>query len=1159
MLPYPPEKSQDKVTVHIKRDSLLEDHSIHPESVRSDSSKNIMRKNDSIETAKALQVRRITLGERHRSKEFASNRVKTSRYTVLTWAPLSLLYQFRRAANIYFLIISILTAMPFSPKNPYSMGATFVAVLVFTMFKELFEDIYRHKADNEVNDALVDVLNRETGRIEKMKSMNLVVGEIVRVNKNQTIPADLVFLVSSDPKGVAFVNTKNLDGETNLKDKQAFEMTKHLSEKLLAELTGEVQCDKPNPSLVKWNCNIKIRNSEWEALTMNQLLLRGCIIKNTDYIYGLVIYTGRETKIMLNSKPPTHKTSNVLKRMNTLLYSVFVFQCVICLLYAGLFIDWRKQKGEDHTYLDLDEDPNAGDYFIQILVFLVAYSHLVPISLYVSMEVVKLGQAYLINNDVEIYYTEDDKRANCRTSDLIEELGQVSFVFSDKTGTLTCNEMVFKKCSINGHLYELYKERATQIGYQEDSLEIVNALSEHTLDNDLVSKFFYFLAICHSVFPSYDADEDKIRYQAASPDELALVEASKTLGIEFFEREDKIIRLRDKRGKVDEWIKLVEIPFNSDRKRMSVIVKNGNKYEILTKGADSVMMELVGNYGKTSKEELNNQLLAYAREGLRTLVMGSRIIDKEEYERWYDVWHSLELSSDPDKQIKMFDHAKSIEMNLNLVGASAIEDKLQDGVPKTIEMLIKAGIRVWVLTGDKSETAIEIGKSCNLIQGSMELIEISADSQEDLRAKLEKYSNDYTLSRSIEQIQNDIIYDSPTAINHERKVALVIDGKTLSYVLEDPSGKFQETFFKLGLMAKSCICCRVSPSQKAEVVKLAHHFGKWITLSIGDGANDVNMIQTARIGVGISGKEGTEAVQASDFSIAQFRFLQKLVLVHGRWGYRRICWFICYFFYKNITVVFTELWFQIFSGFSGQIYYMDWLPMLYNSLWTSWPCIITFVFDKDLGAEACLKYPNAYGAGRTDAYFTFGRFWKWVILALIHGTICFWIPNRTFEVAGDSDGNDFGMWWISTVSFTLVIVVVTLKLLLESTSWTLLTGSVYIGSVLFYVVSIIILNTNAVAKVFQPEANQLVFNMLGTGKFWLVMFLTPVFALLPDYLIAAGQSVFWPSPDDEIIRAIHTRENKHNKHPDRMKINCEYDPNYGREETVVNQKQWKSS
>jgi phospholipid-transporting ATPase len=148
-------------------------------------------------------------------------------------------------------------------------------------------------------------------------------------------------------------------------------------------------------TLIKWNSNISLNSGSWEPTGFNSLLLRGCVLKNTDYIYGIVVYTGHESKVMLNSKEAPSKTSNVLRRMNKMLYTVFAFQAIICFTFAAASVSWQSANAEDHTYLD--EDKPAGEtYIIQLLTFYVAYSHLIPISLYVALEVVKMALAYLI-------------------------------------------------------------------------------------------------------------------------------------------------------------------------------------------------------------------------------------------------------------------------------------------------------------------------------------------------------------------------------------------------------------------------------------------------------------------------------------------------------------------------------------------------------------------------------------------------------------------------------------------------------------------------------------------------------------------------------------------------------------------------------------------
>lgn len=415
------------------------------------------------------------------------------------------------------------------------------------------------------------------------------------------------------------------------------------------------------------------------------------------------------------------------------------------------------------------------------------------------------------------------------------------------------------------------------------------------------------MAICHTVFPN-QTDSKIPNYQAASPDELALVQASADLGFIFSEKTNDYMYTDFPDIGNQCWEVLCEIPFNSNRKRMSLIVRDPESHDLilLTKGADSIMLPLL----KEADCDAQDHLDGFAREGLRTLVMAKRTLDKDEYTTWSKKWKELQLSNSDDKEEMMENHGATIEHSYHIVGASAIEDKLQDMVPETISLLMAANIRVWVLTGDKQETAIEIGRSCSLLKENMNLIDLSSDTMDSFERKLNEYIKMFELdSHSVMELNK-------IKATMKKKQAIVINGPTLAWAL-DASNGYRENFFKLGFMSDSCICCRVSPAQKMQVVQLAKDHGPWITLSIGDGANDVSMIQEAHIGVGIAGKEGTSALQASDYAFGQFSFLSRLLLIHGRWGYRRICYFICYYFYKNIVVVFTEIWFAIFNGFSG--------------------------------------------------------------------------------------------------------------------------------------------------------------------------------------------------------------------------------------------------
>ena len=859
----------------------------------------------------------------------ASNRVRTSKYTILTWAPLSLLFQFTRAANIYFLIISILTCMPFSPKAPASMIGTFAGVLIFTMFKELFEDYYRMKGDREINNSTAMILNYEKGQFESTCWKNIRQGDVVKISKDETFAADILFMYAKTD--VIFVDTMNLDGETNLKpkvmsSKQMLEQVTtgeidqdnkdHFADasiEKLQQLSGHISCEMPNENLEKWDANLILDEGikDPQNLKIGSLLLRGCYLKNIEYAYGIVVYLGKETKIMKNAKKPPRKVSNLMKMMNYMLYTVFIFQISIITVFATISVIWINNQGNNYTYLDIGgENAGFGKWVIQLLTYWVAYSHMIPISLYVIIEVLKLVQSSLVKWDNYMYDPETEKRAECRNSDLVEELGQVDFIFSDKTGTLTCNKMLFKKCSVGGKVYGTDDE-ARNIDFEEDksnfeanmdksSSNIIHSFYESGHKSDKLKtstdkssdlkEFFRFMALCHSVMVDHDPKTMELNYQASSPDELALVKASKEMGFELTERTKDGLEINENGTKIEYTI-LAEFPFNSDRKRMSVIIESQGSYALYCKGADSIMTSRI-SWKEGEKSKTFDDLEKFAIEGLRTLVMAKKDITQAEYKAFADRQRYLETSSFKDKEDQLFNLYSEYETELEFIGASAIEDKLQNNVPETISKLMSANIRLWVLTGDKQETAIEIAKSCQLIQEGMEVIILTQSIDDD--SQMKEYLN-YLIDQ-IENAKRSYGIGNNDASNGYKNVqslnslSIVIDGPTLELVLGN--AEIEEKFFSFALYARSVVCCRVSPKQKASIVKLSKYKKGSISLSVGDGANDVPMIMEANVGVGIRGKEGTQAVRSADYAISQFEFLQRLLLIHGRLGYRRVSWVI---------------------------------------------------------------------------------------------------------------------------------------------------------------------------------------------------------------------------------------------------------------------------
>ena len=364
-------------------------------------------------------------------------------------------------------------------------------------------------------------------------------------------------------------------------------------------------------------------------------------------------------------------------------------------------------------------------------------------SLFVTVEIVKYYQAYLINSDLDIYYSDTDTPAVCRTSSLVEELGQIEYIFSDKTGTLTCNMMEFKQCSIGGICYadEVPEDRrATMQDGMEVGIHDFNTMAENLKrhpSRELIHHFLTLLSTCHTVIPErMEGDPGEIKYQAASPDEGALVEGAVQLGYRFIARRPRSVTILVD-GKEHEYDLLNICEFNSTRKRMSTILRGPDgKVRIYTKGADTVILERLSKDNPIVEATLQH-LEDYATEGLRTLCLAMREVPDEEYLRWSAIYEKAATTIN-NRGEELDKAAELIERDLVFLGATAIEDRLQDGVPDTIHTLQTAGIKIWVLTGDRQETAINIGMSCKLISEDMTLIiinEETADATKDSIAK----------------------------------------------------------------------------------------------------------------------------------------------------------------------------------------------------------------------------------------------------------------------------------------------------------------------------------------------------------------------------------------------------------------------------------------
>ncbi|XP_047319881.1 phospholipid-transporting ATPase 3-like [Impatiens glandulifera] len=1083
---------------------------------------------------------------------FKGNSISTTKYNILTFFPKGLFEQFRRVANLYFLTISILSFTPVSPVSPITNIVPLSMVLFASLLKEAWEDWKRFLNDKTINNTPIEVLIGQEWQNTTWK--DLQVGDVVKIKQDGFFPADLLFLASTNADGVCYIETANLDGETNLKIRKALEKTwDFVSPEKASEFKGELQCEQPNNSLYTFTGNL-IDQKQTVPLSPNQILLRGCSLRNTVYIVGAVVFTGHESKVMMNSMNVPSKRSTLERKLDKLILTLFCVLFSMCLVGAigsGVFLNKK-------FYFFGLWDPNLRPEFnpnnrfvvalLNILTLITLYSPIIPISLYVSVEGIKFFQSTkYINNDLHMYHFESNTPALARTSNLNEELGQVEYIFSDKTGTLTRNLMEFFKCSIAGEVYGagiteieigVAKRSGVKLkegisstairekGFNFDDARLMQGSWRNEPNPDMCKEFFRCLAICHTVLPEGEETPEKIQYQAASPDEAALVAAAKNFGFFFYRRTPTLIYVREshveKMGKVEDvsYEILNVLEFNSTRKRQSVVCRySDGRLVLYCKGADTVIYERLATGNNEIKKTTIEHLEHFGSAGLRTLCLAYRDLSSDTYDKWNEKFIQAK-SSLRDREKKLDEVAELIEKDLILIGCTAIEDKLQEGVPECIETLSKAGIKIWVLTGDKLETAINIAYACRLISNDMKQFIISSETDE-IR-EIESRGDQVEIARHMKlTVKHMLTKSHEEALQHlqtssEVKLALVIDGKCLMYAL-DPA--LRVTLLNLSLNCTSVVCCRVSPLQKAQVTSLVKKGAKKITLSIGDGANDVSMIQAAHVGVGISGQEGMQAVMASDFAIAQFRFLTDLLLVHGRWSYIRICKVVTYFFYKNLTLTLIQFWFTFQTGYSGQRFYDDWFQSLYNVIFTSVPVLVLGLFDKDVSASLSKQYPQLYKEGIRNTFFKWRVVVALAVFSVYQSLVIYKFVAISSSTSVDSTGRMFGLWDVSTMAFNCLLVTVNLRLLLMCNTITKWHHISVGGSILSWYIFSFIYSGAFVNKGIYGT----VFTLMSTGYFYLTLLLIPIAALSFDFLFLAIQRWFFPY-DHQMVQEMHANE-----------------------------------
>ncbi|XP_058526126.1 phospholipid-transporting ATPase VD [Ochotona princeps] len=1267
------------------------------------------------------------------SGTYVNNRIRTTKYTLLNFVPRNLFEQFHRAANLYFLFLVVLNWVPLVEAFQKEITMLpLVVVLTIIAIKDGLEDYRKYKIDKQINNLVTKVYSRKEKKYIEYRWKDVTVGDFIRLSCNEIIPADMVLLFSTDPDGICHIETSGLDGESNLKQRQVVRGFADQDAEVDPEMfSSRIECESPNNDLNRFRGFLEHSNKERVGLSKENLLLRGCTVRNTEAVVGIVVYAGHETKAMLNNSGPRYKRSKLERRANTDVLWCVLLLIVMCLTGALGHGIWLSRY-ENIFFFNIPESDGhvispllAGFYMFWTMIILLQV--LIPISLYVSIEIVKLGQIYFIQSDMDFYNEKTDSTVQCRALNITEDLGQIQYLFSDKTGTLTENKMVFRRCSVAGYDYcheenakrlESYQEAISEdeefadspgnsfgnmvklpphscraahhgplgrkpshplagsscaLGSGEGASEASHArqaafsspietdvlpdtrlldkfshitpqlftpLDENTdvppLETLYIMDFFIALAICNTVVVSApNQPRQKIRlsslsgmpiksleeikslfqrlsvrrasspslaslkesscgipnalvsrlslfsrvkpaspveeevsqsseieiahnasdsaccaetekhsshteltegksapgpplasalcYEAESPDEAALVYAARAYRCTLQSRTPEQVMV-DFAALGSLTFQLLHIlPFDSVRKRMSVVVRHplSNQVVVYTKGADSVIMELLSRGSPDGatleeqqmliREKTQRHLDDYAKRGLRTLCIAKKVMSDSEYAEWLRDHFLAETSIDNREEL-LTESAMRLENKLTLLGATGIEDRLQEGVPESIEALHKAGIKIWMLTGDKQETAINIAYACKLLQPEDKLFILNTESKDAcemlMSTILKELQSKGTGCPEQASLQEELAQPS-TPKDSGPRAGLIITGKTLGFALQE---NLQRRFLELTAWCQAVVCCRATPLQKSEVVKLVRSRLQVMTLAIGDGANDVSMIQVADIGIGVSGQEGMQAVMASDFAISQFRHLSKLLLVHGHWCYTRLSNMILYFFYKNVAYVNLLFWYQFFCGFSGTSMTDYWVLIFFNLLFTSAPPVIYGVLEKDVSAETLMQLPELYQSGQKSEAYSPLTFWITLLDAFYQSLVCFFVPYFTYQ------GSDIDIFTFGSPLNTAALFIILLHLVIESKSLTWIHLLVIVGSILSYFV--FTLAFGAMCVTCNPPSNPywIMQEHMLDPMFYLVCILTTCIALLPRFTYRVLQGSLFPSV---ILRAKH--------------------------------------
>ncbi|KAL2677063.1 hypothetical protein Neosp_010830 [[Neocosmospora] mangrovei] len=956
------------------------------------------------------------------------------------------------------------------------------------------------KRPKGARDSLSDILEEDdseapppSSRVVEVsrKSKDLKVGDVLKLTKGQRVPADVVILKcfssemptpdpipdepaeeesllafgdgeadpagkgkqpaedtpeeeESGPGGETFIRTDQLDGETDWKLRLASPLTQNLPTEEFVRL--RVTGGKPDRKVNEFLGTIELVDSRKEALahhamaqdsdasrtaalSIDNTAWANTVIASQATTLAVIMYTGPQTRSALSTAPSRSKTGLLEYEINSLTK-------ILCALTLALSIILVALEGFGTT--------EGNVWYVKIMRFLVLFSTIVPISLRVNLDMGKSAYSWFIQRDPGM------PGAVVRTSTIPEDLGRIEYLLSDKTGTLTQNEMEMKKIHVGTVSYA--NEAMDEVSTYVRQGFYIPPSTDHASNNMLITPSSTYsstatmgttrtrreigtrvrdvvlaLALCHNVTPTVDIEDGKevTGYQASSPDEIAIVKWTESVGLRLVYRDRKSMVLEftgSKRPVVR--VRILDVfPFTSEGKRMGIIVHFHENVKVknpdlssgeiwfFQKGADTVMSSIVA-----ANDWLDEETANMAREGLRTLVVGRKKLSSQQYQEFSSRYQeaSLSISGRDAGMQRVVSHY--LERDLELIGVTGVEDKLQKDVKPSLELLRNAGIKIWMLTGDKVETARCVAVSSKLVARGQYIYTV---------AKLKKKDN--------AQEHLDFLRSKTDA-------CLLIDGESLALFLTH----FRIEFISIAVQLPTVVACRCSPNQKAEVAKLIREYTKKRVCCIGDGGNDVSMIQAADVGVGIVGKEGRQASLAADFSIEQFCHLVKLLVWHGRNSYKRSAKLAQFVIHRGLIIAVCQTMYSIAIKFEPEGLYKDWLLVGYATCYTAAP-VLSLVLDKDVDENLANLYPELYKELTSGRSLSYRTFFVWVFVSIYQGGMIQGLSQILTEVDGPK---------MVAVSYTVLVLNELLMVAIEITTWHPIMIISIVGTFLLYIGSI---------------------------------------------------------------------------------------------------------